>query len=660
MDKLILKIESSIEIINAIDAYFKEFETLMNDKSKAGDLKEKIKNSAPSWREKLLKRMSALESKAIIQLNLIETTTLIFQVYQLIKEYENLINSIVEQIDSWNVYTRPDLITSEISQTRLVSLSKESNTIVRLLANFKRSHESNDTFTIKTLTEFILGKIKFIDYSVSDAGTTKAQSLSFEELKEIQKLFHKYPLAIDIYSIILQTVMDHTKSLITHILQMIEEDKSAVLSSYESAYTDKNYKIKLAQNPSLRSFGLVPADVSKPLDKLFDNYFGPEANDEMKKLAAGTPEQFFPSLCKKENCAIIYIKKITASPIEFSIWKLLRIEEAAKYIKESHLGQNVGISKGLIGRMKIINYIEQPDKKQRWNFSEYHLFGDTTSEFFYIIDTLNGKSFRFLRPWVDNSIRSSRIPRTYLNGLLTFLNINYNVKLDEEKIRETVKDRIGVYNEIQESVIFEKVFLKRQVDVEALIADVQAEMDAPKLKQEMTFTLSKYILAHKLSIWPDIGAAIHNVDFLNLFVDQLVLLYPKYFRDELSDDSRVKFAFSETLSTFLVELNNVKRSFGRSLHEKFGKTPRDKRDLVFKSKDNTQIFISKLIQDALDEVITNKTNVYLSLLMKNKILSVELTDNDSTKEILGGFNGNSKRPHSHYPIGEGLDGEIYD
>ena len=644
MDKVILKVESSIELIEAISHYYEEFEQLLTDKSQAKDLTEKIHSTVKSSRDKLLKRLAAFKSQSVNELNLIETTTLVFQTYQLIKEYDTLIESIIEQISEWNVFVRPDLITSDVSQTRLLGLSKESNMIVNLLTNFKRKYEEFDVSLVKVMTDYVLNKIKF----ASD-GT----SLSFDELKEIQKLFHKYQLAIDIYSVMLQTVMDQTKPLITPILQMIEEDKSFILSDYESRYMNDTHKIKLAQNPSLRSFGLIPADIAKPLDNLFESV-------ELKNLVSSSksPEALFEKLAKQESCGVIYIKKITAQPIEFSIWKLIRVEDAATYIKESHSGQGVGLSKGLVERMKVINYIEPPEKSKKWALSEYHVFGDYKSaETFYVIDSFNGKTYRFIRPWVD---KSNRIPRSYLNGLLTFLNIGYNVHFDEIKSRNN-KDRIAIYNEIQESVILHNVFLKQPIDVEGLMSVVQADMDAPRLKQEIALTLSKFITTQKLSNWSEFGSAIHNVELFDLFADQLVKLYPTYFKDELIDDSRVQFPFSETLSTFLVELNNVKKSFGRTMHEKFIKTPRDQKDLAFKSKDNTQIFINKFVRDSLDEVITNKSNVYSSLLMKNKILTIELTENDVTKAVVGGYNGVPKYDsHSFYPKGEGVDSEIYD
>jgi hypothetical protein len=650
MDKVILKVESSIELIEAISHYYEEFEQLLTDKSQAKDLTEKIHSTVKSSRDKLLKRLAAFKSQSVNELNLIETTTLVFQTYQLIKEYDTLIESIIEQISEWNVFVRPDLITSDVSQTRLLGLSKESNMIVNLLTNFKRKYEEFDISLVKVMTDYVLNKIKFAS---SDNTGNPPTSLSFDELKEIQKLFHKYQLAIDIYSVMLQTVMDQTKPLITPILQMIEEDKSFILSDYKSRYTSDTHKIKLVQNPSLRSFGLIPADIAKPIDKLFESV-------ELKNLVSSskTPEALFEKLAKQESCGVIYIKKITAQPIEFSIWKLIRVEDAATYIKESHSGQGVGLSKGLVERMKVINYIEPPEKSKKWALSEYHVFGDYKSaETFYLIDSFNGKTYRFIRPWVD---KSNRIPRSYLDGLLTFLNIGYNVHFDEIKSRNN-KDRIAIYNEIQESVILHNVFLKQPIDVEGLMSIVQADMDAPRLKQEIALTLSKFITTQKLSNWSEFGSAIHNVELFDLFADQLVKLYPTYFKDELIDDSRVQFPFSETLSTFLVELNNVKKSFSRTMHEKFIKTPRDQKDLAFKSKDNTQIFVNKFVRDSLDEVITNKSNVYSSLLMKNKILTIELTENDVSKAVVGGYNGVPKYySHSLYPKGEGVDGEIYD
>lgn len=653
MDKVILKVESSIELIEAVSHYYKEFEQLLTDKSQAKELTEKIHSTIRTTRDKLLKRLAAFKSQAINELNLIETTTLIFQTYQLIKEYDTLVESIIEQISEWNVFVRPDLITSDVSQTRLIGLSKESNMIVNLLTNFRRKYEEFDVSLVKVMTDYVLNKIKFVS---NESAETPPTSLRSSELKEIQGLFHKYQLAVDIYSVVLQTVMDQTKPLVTPILQMIEEDKSFILSDYESRYTTETYKIKLVQNPSLRSFGLIASDIAKPLDKLFESA-------ETKNLISlsKSPETLFEKLAKQESCGVIYIKKVTAQPIEFSIWKLIRTEDAAQYIKESHSGKGVGLSKGLVERMKVINYIDPPEKSKKWALNEYHVFGDYKSvETFYVLDSFNGKTFRFIRPWIDNSIKSSRIPRSYLNGLLTFLNIGYNVHFDEIKSRNN-KDRIAIYNEIQESIILHNVFIKQPVDVEGLMADVQADMDAPRLKQEITMILSKFITSQKLSNWFEFGAAIHNVELLDLFADQLVNLYPTYFKDELIDDSRVQFPFSETLSTFLVELNNVKKSFGRTMHERFIKTPRDHKDLAFKSKDNTQIFVSKFVRESLDEIITNKSNVYSSLLMKNKILTVELTENDVTKAVVGGYNGVPKYDsRSFYPKGEGIDGEIYD
>mgnify|MGYP001596317707 CR=1 FL=1 len=653
MDKVILKVESSIELIEAVSHYYKEFEQLLTDKSQAKELTEKIHSTIRTTRDKLLKRLAAFKSQAINELNLIETTTLIFQTYQLIKEYDTLVESIIEQISEWNVFVRPDLITSDVSQTRLIGLSKESNMIVNLLTNFRRKYEEFDVSLVKVMTDYVLNKIKFVS---NESAETPPTSLRSSELKEIQGLFHKYQLAVDIYSVVLQTVMDQTKPLVTPILQMIEEDKSFILSDYESRYTTETYKIKLVQNPSLRSFGLIASDIAKPLDKLFESA-------ETKNLISlsKSPEILFEKLAKQESCGVIYIKKVTAQPIEFSIWKLIRTEDAAQYIKESHSGKGVGLSKGLVERMKVINYIDPPEKSKKWALNEYHVFGDYKSvETFYVLDSFNGKTFRFIRPWIDNSIKSSRIPRSYLNGLLTFLNIGYNVHFDEIKSRNN-KDRIAIYNEIQESIILHNVFIKQPVDVEGLMADVQADMDAPRLKQEITMILSKFITSQKLSNWFEFGAAIHNVELLDLFADQLVNLYPTYFKDELIDDSRVQFPFSETLSTFLVELNNVKKSFGRTMHERFIKTPRDHKDLAFKSKDNTQIFVSKFVRESLDEIITNKSNVYSSLLMKNKILTVELTENDVTKAVVGGYNGVPKYDsRSFYPKGEGIDGEIYD
>ena len=598
MDSTIKKVDASIELVDAISVYYEEFHKLLTDKRIAAELDEEIKNTMGSSREKLLKRLKAFESSAVDQLKFDEIVILVFQTYQLLREYENLINKIDEQLTDWNVFVRPDLITSNVSQTKLTDISRQSSKLSLLLVNFKRKFEDFDVNVIKNLCDYILNKID-------------VPNVQINQITYLRDIFRKYPLNIDIYSVLLQTIMDGNKSMITPILQLIESDKTFILGDVKSNYDAPEItKIKPVQNPSHRYFGLVPFDVFKPLNQLF-----PNSADSLESIAA------------KENIAIIYMKKFTAQPIEFSVWKLTRVEDSAAYI-QADKSRNAGLSSQLIDRMKIINYIEPPEKANKWNLSEYVLYGNPESELFYIIDSFNNKTFRFLRPW---TAPSAKVPRSYINGLLTYMGI----------IKGNKNDRIAIYNELQESVIMEHVFLRQPIDVEELVADVQAEMDAPKLKQELATMLVKKIKIPKN--WSELGSVVHNTELIDDFADGLIKLYPTHFKDSLALDKRVQFPFSETLSTFLVEINNVKRSFGRSLHEKYVKTPKDLQATAFRSKDNTHLFLAQIIRQALDDVITNKSNVYSSLLMKNKILTIELNESDVDKKVGG---RHSYRPRS--------------
>jgi hypothetical protein len=604
MDKVISKVESSIDIINSINEYYGEFYKILTDQKIAKEISEDISAITPN-RDKLIKRLKVFNSTASAELNLAETVTLVFQTYQLIKEYEIVIEKIINQLNEWNVFMRPDIIISEISQTKLLGFSKESNQLVLLLTNFKRRYEDHDVDLLKVLSDFIFKKINY-------------ETLTANDLKSIQELFHKYTLSIDIYAILLQTIMDHNKSLITIILQIIEEDKSNLLSSYDSKYTTEKCKIKSVQNPSLRCFGLVPSDVSKPIEELFKDIT--QVKDETKNV-----EQYLQKIASVDNIGIIYIKKFTAHPLEFSIWKLTRINDAAKYISQNSYQQNAGLNKTTIERMKVINYAEEPAPSNKWKLSEYELFGDVKhAPLFFIIDSFNNKTFRLIKPWADNSARLAKVPRTHIIGFLTFLGV----------IPGSVKDRVSIYNEIMENKIFENMLLKQPIDVAELVSDVQAEMDAPRLKQELVNLLYKGIKIPKN--WADLGFLIHNPDLFDSFVDNIVKLYPIHFKDGISNDRRVQFPFSETISTFLVELNNVKKTFSRALHDKYIRTPKDTQITAFRSNDNISIFINQLFKAAIDDVITNKSNVYSSLLMKNKILTIELNESDIEKSVIGG------------------------
>lgn len=609
MDNVLKKVEASVELIDAISVYYKEFYQLLTDKKIAQELDEEIKTTVHSSREKLIKRIKAFESTAVTQLNFDETVTLVFQTYQLLREYENLINKIDNQLTDWNVFVRPDIITSDISQTRLTEISKKSSKLNLLLVNFKRRFEEYDLHLIKTLSDYILQKHNLPD-------------IQLPHIKFLQESFRKYPLAIDIYSVILQSVMDANRTLITPILQIIEDDKTFALSDADYKYLDE-VKIKPMKNPAHRFFGLVPSNVCKPLNELFPDIYKSDSS-----LSKKSPEEALKHIASKDNVTIIYMKKFTANPIEFSIWKLTRVEDAANYIVKG-VTKNSGLSSQLIDRMKIINYIEAPDKSDKWNLSEYLLFGPPDGNIFYILDSFNAKTFRFLRPWIANDNNNNKIPRSYITGLLTYMDVIPGNKID----------RLSIYNELQEREIYKNMFLRQPIDIEELVADVQAEMDAPKLKQELSTMIAKKVKTPKN--WYELGNLLHSSELIDEFADSLIKLYPTHFKDSLAMDKRVQFAFSETLSTFLVEINNVRRSFGRALHERYVKTPKDVQQNAFRSAGNIDIFVTQLIRQALDDIITNKSNVYSSLLMKNKILSIELNDSDIDKTIGGGKHSGS-------------------
>jgi hypothetical protein len=610
MDNVLKKVEASIELIDAISVYYKEFYQLLTDKKVAEELDEEIKTTVHSSREKLIKRIKAFESTAITQLSFDDTVTLVFQTYQLLREYENLINKIDSQLTDWNVFVRPDIITSDISQTRLTEISKKSSKLSLLLVNFKRRFEDYDLHLIKTLSDYILQK-----HSLPE--------INMAHIKFLQESFRKYPLSIDIYSVILQTIMDINRTLITPILQIIEDDKTFVLSDADYGYKLEEIKMKPVKNPAHRFFGLVPSDVCKPLKELF-----PDIYKSKPALSGKSPEEVFAAIAAKDNVSIVYMKKFTANPIEFSIWKLTRVEDAANYIVKG-VSKYSGLSVQLIDRMKVINYIETPDKSDKWNLSEYLLIGNPDSNLFYIVDSFNAKTFRFLRPWVASGNNTIKVPRSYITGLLTYMNV----------IPGNNIDRLSIYNELQERDIYKNMFLRQPINIEELVADVQAEMDAPKLKQELSIMIAKKVKTPKN--WYELGNLFHSSELIDEFADSLIKLYPTHFKDSLAMDKRVQFAFSETLSTFLVEINNVRRNFARALHERYIKTPKDIQQTIFRSVGNVDIFVTQLIRQALDDVITNKSNVYSSLLMKNKILSIELNDSDIDKTIGGGKHSGS-------------------
>lgn len=410
MDELKNKVNTIIPIVENVKLYFTEISELIHDKSKISSLMSGIEQ-LDHLRDKLLDRLTVKFDSGLAYDKL---ATLIFQTFEIIKRYELIIRQIQDFLN--NTSFTLELFASNMTRTRGNEIIKNGMSLLTML--------------LKHNKEFTLDKI--IAYFITQLSNPK-----LADLEKLSELFEKYPLTIELYGQLVQTLINKNKEFLYPLLDQIEYHKSRVL------FKPSDQPKLIAGQHSFKCFNLVPNAIPSKVS--------------------------IPTLEKKHN--VIILNKFTRSTVVIDGWKDWKTIAPFVSMDLIEAGKTLSITTNKVKTAKFTFTISEHKSSDTW----------------VVLDTFDGENYRFLKPWTNDA---TVLHENHIRGLLTYL--GFTKPIDHHYITRATN-----INQIQQERIIKESKIV-VIDPEVIIDKVESEVDAPKLKQMLNIKMLK--IPHKSTI----------------------------------------------------------------------------------------------------------------------------------------------------------------
>ena len=438
----------------------------------------------------------------------------------------------------------------------------------------------------------------------------------------IQQDLHKYPFAINIYTLIISDILSQInqqhKQLPFQIYNILESDKNFILKTNLTSLTSQT-KLKYSSllNPHFKRYNLIPVTPMYSINKIAQFLF---------KTSVKTYKDF-EKICIEKNYGLILISSNTYSPILYDIYHLYNFQMSQEFSKIN--SEKYGLNPEIIERFITIY---KNSIKSKWNFSISITF--KSQEFIVVLETI-GDSFRLLSNYFLSDapvfIRSSSITE-----LITFANNKSNSKINKkinnftnsvnkENSVNKKTSRVSDYNQHQINIAKKNMFLPIKADMEKIKENSEI-IDPKYLRNSLYLGLLKEFksLFNSKKIINNYSYAqiIHNENFLNIFSEILIKEFYTYLYANYDEYSK-KVGLSEIIASFSNVIYINQREFTKKLHDYFKNNLIE--SSVFEEDDVKKSTIllyhfDNLLQYVLNTIITNDSNVYQNLIFKINLL----------------------------------------
>jgi hypothetical protein len=514
----------------------------------------------------------------------------LFHIWHLMCIIDNSIHYIITILD--DITLDNEYIISHMSQTHIQSVANMYKAIQVSYYKLQKSNAIDDIAIINKFSEIIWEQMNPMN-TESTLG----------HFNKIHTLVIKYIHSISLFAYITQKILEQCQGSCYTILSKIEDMKDLVLvQGVEKCCSKTLFKT----NPHIKTFGLTPKCPTDTLLNITNKIF--QQKTSLSKLT---------SLSKTTKTYIIILNRIIKNPLEFSLWRLFNWDYAKDYIQSDVLGINTKV----VDRFETISYIRNSNKP-KWDFS-IDTFGDIESDSVVVLETLDNDAYRILTPYTDD--KNLKIKKTDIVAFLHYIK--------NKGVCNTIS-RVSVYHEISQRKALQNMFLPIKFNVDDIKTDSRKIIDTKYLRNEITTQLLKIFLniakkdygdGAKINDNHDFSKIIHHSQLQEKFSSILIEQYDIYTfknRENLGD-----FPFSETLQSFLSNVHWFNRSFIRNLHDLFIKLKIDKKiftyDKTAKKMELYRLFNGILV-DAVNQLISDDSNIYQSLIMKNALLNLTL------------------------------------
>ncbi len=406
------------------------------------------------------------------------------------------------------------------------------------------------------------------------------------ELTNLRKKYHSSHELISIYANVMQKSIDtffsQDKTLVFKLLEFINEDKKLVLAD---SYQTKSKKIKT--NPPQTRFGLLPATASMALTDLLTLILG-QSNTTNN----------FTQLSKKHNCGFIILNSIVYTPVEYNIQRITDVNAAQAYIMPS----DAGINKKTIERFTTLTPLKSSNK---WDFSmEIH---NADAGKFYILETLDGNSYRCLVPWLSTT--SYSVNKFRAQKLLDYKNGEPTSALN--------------YHALAMKSATKNMFLGRKLALDEFDTQV-AQIDSGQIQNAITDAIldvaNNLLNRAKIHTSTDVSDLLHDTSINATFMSAI----ERAFAENADNFDGGKFPAAEMMTSFITAMQTTGRRFAREIHNGYARSPlksSEFTDSAIKNKAIAAEKIESVIRNAVELVIRRDDNLFTSSFYKYLILN---------------------------------------
>jgi len=507
----------------------------------------------------------------------------------------DIINTLINDIDSY--------VAQEIQ-----NIHKLYNSINKQLKIYKDKTEAINIKFTGLLESYISQDIDFSNPPI-------------KKIDNYTELVKKYPFSVDIYASIVQVILQGCIKIdgnfCDEITKRIESVKDYII--LDGLPSKLNTKSLHTYNPHIKTFGLTPADASKPLEILTNDLFSKSV-----KSSSGLTK-----IADAQDVCILILNRVIDKPIEFKLWNLIDWDKSKNFTQP----ELAGVNQMTIEKYNTIQYIPI-EKRLKWDFSVEH-YGKLSSEYMIVFERLALNSYRLLNlynPLKNNNdfsgkkksgggVLETKIHRNRISELIEFVKNSSSIQQNT---------RISEYHNIQENILLKNAFLDHGFDTSKININSQI-IESNLLRHELFIGITKAFdeLLKKefkdgkaIKTNKDLAILIHHKKILDVFNSIIIEQYDKY--NQNNDSS---FPFSEIFKSFLSYLSILSRNISRDIHSTFVATKIN--SSVFEEDElSKRIFIKKMFEEIIKKVleksINDKRNVYQSLLFKNKLLELSI------------------------------------
>jgi hypothetical protein len=488
--------------------------------------------------------------------------------------------------------------TSSLSQTYKLETADFLAKLLLQYNNFTKKHYENNATIVEYLTQIIVMAV--LQLSKGDKDNDLIHYFDY-----IRDYFRKYTNTVSLYASISQHIVDHLfsgrdKQLMFKILEYIEDDKDYFMTNVTNNTSIKNK----FSNPMLKQFGLLPVTYSLEMQEIIPLV--------LDKSITGKID--FKSIAKSENCCFIILYNVVYNAIEYNMRSLIIKRLAEKNIQPN----SYGINDKIIDRFQTIKMITDAKGKHteaKWDFS-HEIHGDIESNKIYILESIDGKKYRILSPWIFSKTYS--IPMFKVKALLKYLE------------NSSAPTRVSCYHKVSIKAAVKNMFVSKQLDLES-IEEHSKEIDTQSIKTELFLKINSVIKdiirtdfanGKKIKGNTEINDIIHDDRISDIFSSTLLRLYNIGFKSIDSQEFDAgKFPFYELLSSYILDLRDTTRKFMKEFHDLYNRDPLAQE--IFDKSNMTTINhrIETILTTAITNQISDKDNLYQSLNYKYLLLN---------------------------------------